>query len=330
MWTVDNDTVYAADRTWVRDKDGRHQWVVVVKATFEFGPDGKLGLADEQLVPLHLPEYFGTSETSSLRYEADLVAPKPGTDLIMNASAHAPAGRPIRELAVELRVGQLRKCLFVRGESLYDLGLTGARMTDPEAFVVQPIRYEHAYGGTDVLDSDPKHQRIDIRNPVGVGVTKLHGSKAPNIYHPHGNPATVGPAGFGAVAGHWSPRRELAGTYDQRWTERKRPLLPDDYDPNYLLCSPADQRVQPRLAGGESVILVNMTPEGVVGIELPRLAFTATTRIRRRSVKHGFELASVVVEPDEQRLIMVWQSWVCVAAPELDDLRSTRIREVHT
>lgn len=56
MWTLINETEYAADRTWVRDTDGRHHWLVVVKATFEFTLDGSLGLADEQLEPLHVPE----------------------------------------------------------------------------------------------------------------------------------------------------------------------------------------------------------------------------------------------------------------------------------
>jgi hypothetical protein len=95
-----------------------------------------------------------------------------------------------------------------------------------------------------------------------------------------------------------------------------------------LLCSPVDQRARPRLHGGERVGLVNLTPEGALQLELPRVVFAATTRISKRTVEHGFELASVVIEPEQRRLIMSWHSALLVRAPEVDDLRSSRIREV--
>ncbi|KIG17738.1 putative exported protein [Enhygromyxa salina] len=305
-----------------------------MKATFEFKPDGTLGLADEQLDPLHVPEYFGDPGRSSLRYEADLIGPKPGTDVIVNAHAHAAGGRPIREVGVSLRIGELQKTLLVRGQSRYSFGMTGLRVTEPAPFVTHPIRYESAYGGSDMLDDEPKRHRIDARNPVGVGIAQhaahLHGRVAPSVFYPRGDPAKIGPAGFGAIASYWSPRREVAGTYDQRWAAHKRPLLPDDYDPTHLLCSPVDQRAQPRLRGGERIGLVNLTPEGALEFELPRVVFAATTRISRRSVEHGFELASVVIEPEQRRLIMTWQSALLVRAPEVDDLRVSRIREVRS
>lgn len=334
MWTLDNDTALAADRTWVRDKDGRHHWIVAIKATFQIRGDGELALADEQLPLLHEPEYFGPPESSSLRYDADLIGPKPGTDLILNASAHAPGGRPAREVIVELRVGQLAKALLVRGDSRYVYGIAGLRVTEPEPFVTRPIRYESAHGGSDLASDDPRHQEIDLRNPVGLGVARssdrLHGRPAASIYYPRGDPAKLGPAGFGAIASHWSPRRELAGTYDQAWSRRKRPLLPDDFDPQHFLCSPADQRPQPRFTGGEVIVLVNMTPEGVLRLQLPRMSFVAQTRIARQRIEHGFELATVVIEPDQRRLIMVWQSCLPVPAPQVDDLRNTRVGEVRT
>lgn len=107
MWEIRNKTPYAADRTWVRDKNGRHHWIVIAKATFT--SSGALRLADEQLPPLHEPEYFGEPGKSSLRYEADLVARKPGTDVIVNAHAHAPRGRPVQEVVVGLRVGAISR-----------------------------------------------------------------------------------------------------------------------------------------------------------------------------------------------------------------------------
>lgn len=131
MWAISNETAYAAERTWVRDKHGHHHWIVVVKATFEFGPHGKLRLADEQLPPLHEPEYFGAPGQSSVRYEADLIARKPTTDVIVNAHAHAPGGRPTQEVLVQLRAlgwGGLRKYAGALSRAAgADRGVGGAR-----------------------------------------------------------------------------------------------------------------------------------------------------------------------------------------------------------
>jgi hypothetical protein len=55
MWMLDNQTAYAVERNWVRDKNGRHHWVVAVKATFDVGQDGRLTLADEQPPPALAP-----------------------------------------------------------------------------------------------------------------------------------------------------------------------------------------------------------------------------------------------------------------------------------
>jgi hypothetical protein len=332
MWQLRDHTAYACERTWVRDAEGRHHWVVVAKATFELATDGALGLADEQLPPRHEPAYFGEPGASSLRYEADLIAPKPGTDLLVNAHAHAPGGRATAEVEVGLRAGEVDKTLLVRGPSRYQFGVTGLSVTSPEPFVSRAIRYEHAFGGRDELDPDPRHHRIDPRNPVGAGFARrpehLHGRPAASVYYPRGDPAKLGPAGFGAIASYWSPRLELAGSYDERWAASKRPLLPDDYDPAHLLCAPRDQRPGARLRGGEIVELTNMNPAGHLRLELPTIELRATTRIARRSEEHGFELATVVIEPEEGRLIMVWQSSLLVRAPEVDELHFTEIREV--
>lgn len=326
-----NETPYAADRTWVRDRHGCHHWLVVIKATFSIvNDDGVLELAPLQVDPLHVPEHFGDPATSSLRYDADLIGPKPGTDVIVNANAHAPGGRPVSEVPVALKVGSLQKTLVVRGPSQYVYGLTGLRVSTPQPFVIQPIRYEHAYGGSDTRGPNTGQHRHDARNPVGVGVTQqepeLHGHPAPCVYYPRGAPDKVGPAGFGAIASHWSPRRELAGTYDRLWFVTKRPLLPDDYDPAHTLCSPNDQRAQQRLEGGEQIVLVNLSSAGRLSVEIPRITFLARTRIDRRVAEHDFALATVIIEPDERRVMIVWQSSLPVSAPDIDLLIDTELR----
>ena len=40
MWQIDNRTPFAAERGWVRDRDGAEVWLVAVKCTFDILPDG--------------------------------------------------------------------------------------------------------------------------------------------------------------------------------------------------------------------------------------------------------------------------------------------------
>jgi hypothetical protein len=216
MWALINETAFAADRTWVRDRDGNHQWVVAVKATYALSDTGELRLADEQLPPLIEPEYFAAPGESSVRFDVDLVEPKPTTDVLLNASAYAPGGRPAPTVEASLVVLGARKTLLIHGPRVYARSPTGVAASSPRPFTHQPIRYESAFGGSDRADPDPRRHRIDLRNPVGRGVAahpaSLVDRPAHSVEYPGDNHV---PAGFGALASHWSPRRELAGTFDE-------------------------------------------------------------------------------------------------------------------
>jgi hypothetical protein len=331
MWSLQNRTAFAADRTWVRDIDGHHQWVVAVKATYRIDEAGALALAEHQPPPLHLPQHYGAPESSSVQFSADLGAPKPGTDILVNACAHAPAGKPATEVPVTLRAAGRTKTLVVFGERTY-VGRSGFMTSGPTPYVSCPIRYELAYGGQDLADPEPSRNRLDTRNPVGRGVStqSLRGRPAHRIEYPGKNPAKAGPAGFGAVASHWSPRRELAGTYDDRWAQTKRPLLPDDYSSLCMLASPQDQRpTGGRLHGGERIELLNMTPSGWLSLELPRCELALETRFGRRRVHHPGHLTTVHVDAQNLLLMLVWQSSVAVPASEVDALDFTTIEARH-
>lgn len=328
MWSLLNRTAFAADRNWTRDKDGVHWWIVAVRATFDLASDGQLTLADEQLPPVLAPEYFGAPGQSSLRYDSDLLWAKPNTDVLVVANAHAPGGRATSVVPVSLRVGQIQKQLVVHGERVYRSGL---KTSSPKAFMTRPIQYELAFGGMDLSDPDPRNHRYDDRNPIGRGLAvnpnHLTDKPAHSIEYASGDPASRGPAGFGPIDPAWLPRRALAGTYDERWDRTKKPLLPDDFDPAYALSSPTDQRNAKPLAGGERVELVNMTPEGKLLFEVPRVLLEFTSIFGSRREPHQGQLATVLVEPDDRRLSLVWQSTLRVAAPEVDYLDATEIVE---
>jgi hypothetical protein len=312
MWVVTNRTPYAAGRTWGRDKYGIHEWIVAVKATFDIKPNGRLELAEKQLTPLLVPEYNGDDGSSSLRYEADLVGRKPATDVLLNGTAYAPRGIPVAGFLVSLRVGAIKKVIMVVGDRTWQRGVSGMGPSSPKPISEVPIVYERAYGGFDRASEDPGNQRIDARNPVGCGLVATPGKPFPNFMYPHGQVDKDGPAGFGALASFWSPRREVGGTYDKAWQESQFPLLPEDWDPRTLLCSPADQRVDGYLEGGELIELENLTPHGILCFTLPTLDLRFRTRIDGRIEEHPGQLATVIIEPDHPRVILVWQSVLMV------------------
>jgi hypothetical protein len=135
----------------------------------------------------------------------------------------------------------------------------------------------------------------------------LIGTVAPNIDYP-GDPPR--PVGFGPIAPAWLPRRTLAGTYDAAWEERRKPLVPDDFDDRFYQAAPEDQQARGYLIGGEEVELRNLTPSGPLSFCLPKVALGFRTQFVRAPENHIGNIHTVLIEPDQKRLIMVWHTAV--------------------
>ena len=110
----------------------------------------------------------------------------------------------------------------------------------------------------------------------------------------------------------------------------KKPLLPDDYDPGFAMGAPADQQLAQPLAGGERVVLTNLTRDGSMTFEVPRVALGFSSRFGRQREEHGLRLATVLIETEERRLSLVWQSALRVSAGEADYLDETEIVEARS
>lgn len=319
MWEIANLTPYKTERTWFMDKEGRNHWSLAVKATFTVQEDGTAVPAEDPEDILYVPKYGGEPGTSSVSAEADLTGPKAATDVLVHGSAHAPNGRPTDTVMVRLRVGShIDKTLCVQGDRQWMAGVTGPRVSRPLPFVVMPITYERAFGGRDVEHEDPRRHRIYDSNPIGSGfaVTRstVIGKGLPNVEVPsalvRGWNDRPAPAGLGPVACDWSPRRELAGTYDDAWKETRFPLWAEDFDPRYFQAAPADQQVGCKLRGGEVVEVVNMSPDSLWRFPLPKIHLSFLTAFGKEQVHHGASLATVTLIPDRRRVLMSWQSFL--------------------
>lgn len=313
MWQIDNRTPFAAERGWVRDRDGAEIWLVAVKATFDILTDGSTQVTKEQPPVLRLPEHFGEPGKSSIKYDADLVLTKKTTDVIVVGHAYAPPGMSVTHADVGFKVGPVQKILRVFGDRHWK----GIGMRDPMPFLKMPIVYERAYGGVDQASETPETD-WEWRNPVGTGFAvsgrNATGLALPNIEDPKHLiddwSDRHAPAGFGAIASHWQPRVGFAGTYDEHWMKTRQPLLAEDLDDRYFQCAPFDQQAPQWLRGGEPVVLLKLTREQDLRFTLPKLYFGFETRFYdgSREIHQNKQLHTVILEPDFPRVSLVWHS----------------------
>jgi hypothetical protein len=299
------------------DKHGYEHVLIVAKATFDIQPDGRCSLSSQQHPVTLADEHRADPGASSIRYECDFAAHKPLADVIVNGSAYAQHGEPTTEVEVGLAIGSIRKLVRVVGDRVWERALPyGYQSSPPQPFTSIPLVYERAFGGVDARDDDVRNHGHELRNLVGTGFfarggTGISGTRLPNLEHPQHPLRSPGdhppPVGFGFVSRNWSPRYTYAGTYDQAWRDHQFPFLPEDFNDRYYQGAPEDQQC-PYLQGGERVVLLNLTPEGRMAFELPRIDMPMRLVFRLSDQILKPNLDTLIVEPDARRCILVWRA----------------------
>jgi hypothetical protein len=292
--------------------------VVVIKGTFQWNAAGAVTLAEEQAPVLHADEFHGEPGLSSLRYAADVCLRKPGTDVVLVGQAYAPGGRAATHVDVGLRVGPVKAALRVHGDRQWTRSVGTWRSSAPRPFRTMPLVYERAFGGADTTHPDASKHAGEPRNPVGTGfcahgsAERLDGLRLPNlealdapIQHWKDRPA---PVGLGFIGRDWEPRRRYAGTYDARWEKERAPLVPMDFDERFHSAAAPSRVCQGYLVGGEPVRAVHVTPGGSLAFALPRYQLTLAARLQGKELQSRPVLDTVVIEPDEQRLLLTWRA----------------------
>jgi hypothetical protein len=312
-----NATGMAAGYTLGMEPNGAERLVVAIKGTFTLPLSGDAPkLADAQVPLTDADKFTGAPGQSAVVAECDWAAQKPRCDILLNGSAYAPRGRPAERVQVGIKLGNWQKVFSVVGNRVWRGGAV-ARATAPEPFEAMPISYDNAFGGVDNFHPDPGQHRAYMPNPIGRGYHRLlepylvDNTPAPNTEESNAPVTTPNgdyrPMSFGAVGRNFVPRLTYAGTYDQNWQDNVFPFLPADFSPAYFQAAPEDQQLD-KIAGGEPVILLNLTPDGRRDFKLPMVDVPVVFILRNGDREEATTaIDTVLIEPDARRFTMVWR-----------------------
>ncbi len=328
MLQLKNETPFVPSIAVFPNQQGIDTLYVAVKATFDIGARADIA---QQQQPLRLAdEWWGEPGQSSLKYASEVHLSKPTTDVIIVGEACLPGHRPVQQLDVAVSVGGRNKIIRVFGERVWDSGFLGMSVSTPQTFETMPLIYERAFGGVHVVPSPRKTSAVGVmdatsnevlfeeRNSVGKGFTgrrsnkEIEGMALPNledpaylIAKPKDRPA---PACFGFVAPSWFPRKNFVGTYDAHWQKTRAPYLPADFDMRFFNAASPDLQMQQFLHGGEVIEIVNMSPDGRLRFALPHCELNVEVRVAGNVVRPKLSLETVLIEPTDKRLSMIWRA----------------------
>lgn len=302
-----NASPFAAQPVPLLDREGHDVLVVVVKGTFVIDRAGAPRPADDPS-PIRAADELLDPEvpTGSIRFPADLGGLRVGTGVVLEGSAISAA--PVRSLDVAIKIKERTVPIRVHGTRVFFAGALGVAVGPAQPFERMPIVYERAYGGASADLS-----LVESRNPAGVGVARsaadLVDRPAPQIEHP-ARPHTMAsdrhpPVGVGAIMSHWSPRFELAGTFDERWRTTRMPLVPEDHDPRCNNVAHPSLQFEDHLAAGAPIAVQGMSLTPLI-FSLPALPALIAARYdtgEREVVRPPID--TVILQPEPRRVELV-------------------------
>ncbi|WP_437312616.1 DUF2169 family type VI secretion system accessory protein [Sorangium sp. So ce385] len=305
--SLSNATPFPALDVTFADESGRDVASVIVKGTFVLDANGRAVPAEEPSPVRVADELYAPENTwSSAKYPSDLCWAKVGTDVVVVGAAMS--ARPVSVADVVVRAQGRSVPLRVHGHRLYYRSVTRVAIGPAVPFEETPIVYERAYGG---VSADLT--LMENRNPAGVGLARkpadLEGMPAPQIEHPAHPHTGAGddhpPVGYGSILPFWSPRRELAGTFDAGWQSARMPLFPKDFDLRFNNVAHPSLIFERGLAPGEPVAVLGMSP-APFHVELPHLAVVVRARFDasgKKVVRPPID--TVLIEPARRRVEIV-------------------------
>ena len=285
---------------------GAEAILVVAKRTYHLGDGGIDPVPQEDAEPIRLHDELHAGDESSVRYPSDLVDDKPGTDVVVVATAHPPAKKATSmrvSIAIDTDGGVRSRSLTVFGRRVWYRGPLGVVPGPPAPLGPTPLIYENAFGGTG--GDGP----VDWRNPCGRGAAADKSTLIDQPAHVIEDPADATlPAGFGAIAAQWSPRRERAGTHDERWRRERAPLRPLDFEPRHNNCAATGLWFERPLVGYEQIRIEGVHSQGPLQFRLPKFEPVFRCDTVDRTLRLDTHLDTVVVDTDKRHVQLTWRA----------------------
>jgi len=280
-----NNTPFEVEAIPCMGPEGKTVLTIIVKGTFNF-VSGQPGEAASEQIPVAFgDEYYNESDGGSVKFESDVAPFKPRADIVLVGRAYAPKGALMRAVDVSLRVGHVRKTIRVYGDRKWQClsRFLPDSISKPQPFSTMDLVYERAFGGI-----DKEGGRFCEQNLIGCGFFEkksakaLDGAPLPNLEDPNNRIRSwkdhPKPVGFGFYGRSWMPRRGFLGTYDDKWRKERSPDPPEDFRFEYYNGAHPDLQADGFLRGDEEVEMVNLTPDGKVGFQLPGLSISCNVR----------------------------------------------------
>ena len=317
---IENDTPFAAITFDHWDADAREFSVLIIKAMLTRRETGWSSDGAESALCFE-DRYDGDPARSPLLSEQDIAPEKPATDLVLQATAYAPGGAARTDWPVRIAIpGCLDYGFHVRGPTLWQKRWLG-RWHQGAPHPVSEIRldYRLAFGGG--IAASGGSESVHEANPAGMGMTSPEKMRegepfpAPQIgtlaeFQAHDVMTPMAVHGFGPIAKAWSPRRRMAGTYDQNWQRDRHPRLPLDFNPRFWNFAPQPLQITPYLKGNEEVHLHNLHPTRPIDrLRLPAIRPIARLAPRGEAVELALDTVALDLRGPEaaQQLTLIWR-----------------------
>jgi hypothetical protein len=315
MFDLINSTPFNVRTSLLFDLEGNNLAVAAVKGTFTLPMNGEQpSLAEEQLDVLARDDYDDPSKMSCIRYPADLVMGKNGTDIGLDGTAYSPFNKPVTSLKVSVQAGHLSKTVLVLGNRYWTKSLfrPGYAVTKPEPFERMPLTWERSYGGKS--KSKKGETVLFAENPAGTGFVfpgnRVGGVRLPNVEDPKQRirtwRKTYPPATFGFSLPCAAHRIRYSGTHDETWVKKRRPLPPGDLSLRFFNYAQPELVSDGFLTGGETVTLTHLTPDGQRSFQVPMVEIRTTFNIKGRKVSKKALVHTLMIEPDKNRFYVTW------------------------
>jgi hypothetical protein len=283
--------------------------------------DETIALQDLNLEPVQRQSLAGREQDLWLRYESDLVPPKPCFDLIVNAWAQ-DKGQPFFEILCGV-LFQARSLagLVARAPRAWGYGVLTPAIKSAGAPVSKvPVFNVFAFGGpanrravaagqNHPPAAKPKQWPANqdgmgyCTNPIKAVGVSLPWLEAPD--HPISHWKDRPPV---AALGHLSradqPRLALQGSMDK--SSRTLP----DFDPRHFNAAPPALQLTQKPKPGDKVELINLSRDGYCAFTFPGLRLRAMGEERggRRLAPVDLRWDTLLVEPEQDSATLVWRA----------------------